>query len=326
MRYLNTKKENAMTTLFAKGKTLLALAVGFFAAVGILSLAHVGPAHASTSPAVNLAALVAQVSALQTRVAYLETHPTAGPTGDTGSQGPAGTAGTNGKDGAPGAQGSAGIAGTNGTNGKDGAPGSAGAGFTRDKIAILNAFSLSNGVGMASELTVTGVNVHIVNGLNNTETKNGRGNLIIGYNATGNDHGNGDVRTGSHNLILGGQNNYSSYGGFVAGYDNVISNRYASVSGGYYNRASGNQASISGGQSNTASGNQASVSGGVGNIASGALSSVSGGDGNTAIGDTASVSGGLYNMASGDYATVSGGYSITQINDAGWAGGSYHTP
>ena len=42
----------------------------------------------------------------------------------------------------------------------------------------------------------------------------------------------GDVRTGSHNLVLGDENNYSSYGGQVAGSDNTISNGYASVSGG----------------------------------------------------------------------------------------------
>ena len=58
----------------------------------------------------------------------------------------------------------------------------------------------------------------------------GLGNLIIGYNAIGNN--NGDTRTGSHNLVLGDHNNYSSYGGLVAGEDNIISSRYASVSSG----------------------------------------------------------------------------------------------
>jgi hypothetical protein len=89
--------------------------------------------------------------------------------------------------------------------------------------------------------TFTGCNLYIQNGLGATNGEpnhpddldspvvNGLGNLIIGYNVGG--HNNGDVRTGSHNLILGDQNNYSSFGGIVAGSSNAISAPYASVSG-----------------------------------------------------------------------------------------------
>jgi len=73
----------------------------------------------------------------------------------------------------------------------------------------------------------------------------------------------GGVRTGSHNLILGYQNDYTSYGGFAAGDYNTITASFASVSGGGANRVSAPGASVSGGSHNTVSGAYASVSGGT---------------------------------------------------------------
>ncbi|MFO0891208.1 MAG: hypothetical protein U0790_18950 [Isosphaeraceae bacterium] len=106
--------------------------------------------------------------------------------------------------------------------------------------------------------------------------------------------GRGDgtnARTGSHNLILGDLNNYSSYGGLVVGSFNAVTDAYCSVSGGV-----GNTASVFG----------SSVSGGVGNTASGAESTVSGGYRNTAVGFTSSVSGGSFRAAPGDYNWAAG--------------------
>jgi len=175
-----------------------------------------------------------------------------------------------------------------------------------------------------TSMVISGANLSIVNGLGRTDTTNGLGNLIIGYNEMRND--GSDNRTGSHNLVLGSLNNYSSYGGLVAGYSNEISGPYATVSGGEFNLAQGTFASVSGGTRNEATGAYASVSGGSLNIASGGAASVSGGwqnsatdlyasvsggGGNTASGFAASVSGGLSNTASGDYASVSGGRSNT---------------
>ena len=163
-------------------------------------------------------------------------------------------------------------------------------------------------------LSITGVNVQVVSGSGSTDdggTLSGLGNLIIGYNALGNNRGVGDVRTGSHNLILGDQNSYLSFGGLVAGKDNAISGQYASVSGGVYN---------------TASGQLASVSGGGGNTASGQATSVSGGSENTASGQATSISGGYFNTASDFAASVSGGNGRTQSNTYGWTGGIYHSP
>ena len=169
------------------------------------------------------------------------------------------------------------------------------------------------------DITFEGVNVHIVNGLGNTETVNGTGNLIVGYNEP---RGTGDFRIGSHNIVVGRRHNYTSYGGLVVGDRNEISGSYSSVSGGGSNTASDYGSSVSGGIGNTAKGYFSSVTGGVENTASGSYSSVSagrdniassndsgvsGGSFNTASGVGSSVSGGEYNKASGDYSFVGGG-------------------
>jgi hypothetical protein len=65
------------------------------------------------------------------------------------------------------------------------------------------------------EYVITGKNVSIVDGSGQTIGPNGPsglGNLTIGYNEL-RDFG-GDLRTGSHNLILGRGNNYSSGAGW----------------------------------------------------------------------------------------------------------------
>lgn len=172
-----------------------------------------------------------------------------------------------------------------------------------------------------------GVNVQVVNGTGAINTMNGLGNLIIGYNGgTGStafcsngDHDNQsdcenagfvwatDQRSGSHNLIIGNRNAYTSYGGLLAGFDNIINNKFASVSGGQENLASGQHASVTGGFGNTASGPSAVVSGGYENIASGPYASVSGGQSNVASGPQSSVSGGLTNTASSSHTSISGG-------------------
>ena len=184
----------------------------------------------------------------------------------------------------PGPQGPAGMQGPAGRDGRDGA-----------SPFVLN----------ENERTyvLSGYNLQIVSGSGGTDGAiNGTGNLIVGYNET-----SGQERTGSHNLVLGSGNTYSSYGGLVAGYANRIVAPFASVSGGIYNEASGEHASVSGGYANRASAEHASVSGGVYNDVSGHASSVSGGFDNIASAENASVSGGADNIASGQIATVSGG-------------------
>jgi hypothetical protein len=173
-----------------------------------------------------------------------------------------------------------------------------------DKLAVVT-FNASTG-----ELTITGANLRLVNGLGATDTINGLGNLIVGYNEE-RAHPSPNLRTGSHNVIVGGQNNFSSFGGLVVGRFNSISGPFASVSGGTVNTAGGSFTAISGGTMNTTSGFFTSVSGGVQNTASGAQSSVSGGENNMASGTSSSISGGANNIASGQLASISGGFRST---------------
>ncbi len=167
-----------------------------------------------------------------------------------------------------------------------------------------------------------GVNVQIVSGSGTTDGEtSGTGNLIIGYNELRDDDVN--HRDGSHMLVIGGANNYTSdsLGGMVVGTWNETSAPFASVSGGNANTASGEGSSVSGGGWNTASGDVASVCGGVQNTASGDGAAVSGGELNSATGVFASISGGDSNTASGHAASVSGGDGRTASGDYDWAAG-----
>jgi hypothetical protein len=174
------------------------------------------------------------------------------------------------------------------------------------RIAELEA--LLEGVSRNGDvLTMSGMNLQVVNGTGTTEgTPNSLGNVIIGYNE---DTGLGGVeaRTGSHYLILGTDNAWTSFGGIVAGSSNNASRSYSSVTGGFANTASGYSASVSGGSNNIASGNYSSVSGGRYSTAYGDRSSVSGGYHNIAFGSWSSVSGGAENAANGDYSSILGG-------------------
>lgn len=154
--------------------------------------------------------------------------------------------------------------------------------------------SVGTDISNFSAVFISGVNLYIRNGTGRTTdgAVNGLGNLIVGYNEL---RGSGDVRSGSHNIVIGRENNYSSYGGLVAGYNNTTSNNYASVLGGRYNRATGAYASVSGGRSNIAEGDYSSVSGGGYNMAVGAYSSVNGGSRNGAFADDSSILGGRFN-------------------------------
>jgi hypothetical protein len=155
----------------------------------------------------------------------------------------------------------------------------------------------------------TGCNVQIVSGAGSTDaTPNGQGNLIVGYN----ENINGYFRTGSHNIVVGEDHGYSSYGGLVVGDANQINAPFASVTGGRLNEAASTSSSVTGGTANVAVGEASSVSGGNANTASGQNATVGGGSTNSASGDRATVSGGGENRAIGNGSSVSGGSS----NDA----------
>jgi hypothetical protein len=192
-----------------------------------------------------------------------------------------------------------------------------------------------------NEVFLTGANFHIVNGLGRTNCPgdengnplpgcpNGLGNLIVGYNEL--RMGGESIRTGSHNVVVGQEHNFTRVGGLVVGLTNTISGDFSVVSGGSGNTASGNFAAVSGGAANTATGLVASVSGGGGNTASGDFSSVSGGGfnavdeegvGNMAVGVNSTVSGGSGNTASGNFSAVSGGLNRTAEGEFDWVAGS----
>ena len=72
------------------------------------------------------------------------------------------------------------------------------------------------------EVVITGANLRIVNGLGRTDCTdndghpipdcpNGLGNLIVGYNELREFREN--IRTGSHNVVVGMQHNFSRFGG-----------------------------------------------------------------------------------------------------------------
>ena len=181
-----------------------------------------------------------------------------------------------------------------------------------DKLAAITFDAATN------EVVITGANLHIVNGLGSTsctdeqgnpipDCPNGLGNLIVGYNEPRNDPIFPHIRTGSHNVVVGQQHNFSRFRGLVVGDRNTISGDFAAVSGGHLNIASGDFASVSGGNGNTAGGAFAAVSGGALNMASGTQSVVSGG---------------VVNIASGDTTVVSGGRDVVQDSENGWAAGS----
>ncbi len=176
-----------------------------------------------------------------------------------------------------------------------------------DQVTKMNTvLALLQGVSRTgADIHFDGVNVYVRNGAGHTDASNGLGNLIVGYNTLRGD--TSDHRTGSHNLVVGDYNSYSSYGGLVAGYRNSVKGPFASVSGGEWNEANALASSVSGGTSNVASAEGAAVSGGTLNTASGIQAAVSGGHSSTAGGWVASVAGGNNNSASGTYSTILGG-------------------
>lgn len=158
------------------------------------------------------------------------------------------------------------------------------------------------------DVIVEGANLHIRNGAGGTDTTNGVGNLIVGYNES---RQAGDRRDGSHYVVLGSRNNFRGFGGIVAGRDNDAAGDWASILGGRANSADGPDATIVGGNGNRAGGPFASVLGGVANQAFGEGSAVAGGGFNVSSGRYAVVGGGMRNEAAGEVSVVSRGCDTT---------------
>jgi hypothetical protein len=112
-----------------------------------------------------------------------------------------------------------------------------------------------NGV-TGPNVVFTGVNVHI-RSASSEDDISGLGNLIVGW-----DPGSTLVRTGSNNLVCGGQNSFTSYGCFVAGGGNTVSGYFSSVCGGQLNQASAPISCVCGGGENVAGGTGDVIGGG----------------------------------------------------------------
>ena len=214
-----------------------------------------------------------------------------------------------------------------------------GGGLSPEQAEILNHLSLvdlpTDDLGnTARTIRMTGVNLQVVNGLGVTwgndaarndfmaadndfgrHRVNGTGNIIVGYQELRGDDGDVDtedqnLRTGSHNLVVGSQNNYSFWGSQVVGNRNSVAGVFATVGGGTHNVADGEGATISGGIANFALGTSTTVSGGEFNDAVENGATVSGGLVNTASGYASVAGGGEYNIASGEVSVVNGGGGV----------------
>ena len=138
---------------------------------------------------------------------------------------------------------------------------------------------VASGVGGKPTIQFSGVNVQIINGEGTTATSNGEGNLVIGYDENEGKH----EQTGSHDLVLGYEQTFTSYGGILAGRENTITAPFAEVLDGFANKASGQWAVVTAGDRNTASGTYGAwIGGGWHNTSSGSSSAVAGGAYNNA--------------------------------------------
>ena len=78
------------------------------------------------------------------------------------------------------------------------------------RVAALEALFASVSLN-GNDITFSGVNVRIVNGTGSTEgAVNGLGNLIVGYNEERTSPGYENDRSGSHNIVVGNWNNFTS--------------------------------------------------------------------------------------------------------------------
>lgn len=109
---------------------------------------------------------------------------------------------------------------------------------------------VESGVGGKPTIQFSGVNVQVVNGEGKTATKNGAGNLVIGYD----ENPGAREQTGSHNLVLGFEESFASWSGIVDGKHNTISGPIASVLDGEANTSDGLETVVSGGEQNVATG------------------------------------------------------------------------
>ncbi len=169
----------------------LAAAAAFVLLLSIIELAGIRSGNAQDSTADRIAALEAQVRNLQTQVTNLQAQLT--------NQQSAISAESSAR-----------------KQGESDILAAAKAISDRQVAAIADKIAHFSRVG--NEVYITGANLHIVNGAGKTDLTNGLGNVIVGYNELRAD--GSDNRIGSHNLVVGRENNFTGFGSLLAGFHN----------------------------------------------------------------------------------------------------------
>ena len=168
-------------------------------------------------------------------------------------------------------------------------------------------------------LLISGVNLQVVNGTGSTSAVNGLGNFIVGYNESDSLT---TERGGSHNLVMGRWNQYSSFSGIAHGLRNSVLNDESAVIAGSNNVVIGVRSAVFGGDRNTASGNKVVAIGGAQNEAKGSVTVAMGGENNEVDGSACIALGGLDNSALGGHdVLVGGGNNITSGDKSVLVGG-----
>jgi hypothetical protein len=176
----------------------------------------------------------------------------------------------------------------------------------------------ADGLNGEPTLKISGANLQIVNGKPDTTRVNGLGNLIVGYDI---DAG---ASTDPHDIIVGDEQTFTSYGGIIAGSRNKLS-APRSVAFGFGNTAGGDLSSVTAGDFNTATGIGSSITGGAYGTATGVVSSITGGYRNAVEGEWGTVSGGTTNAVAGKYAAAGGGQGNRAQGEKSWVGGGEKT-
>lgn len=126
-----------------------------------------------------------------------------------------------------------------------------------DLLSVVYIDDCQSGPGYKT-LRVEGANLQVVNGLGTTDTENGLGNILVGYQES---QAIVCDRTGSHNVVGGLGNAYGSYGGLVMGLHNYVDAPRSAILSGTDNHIIGtaSEAAIISGETNLVSGSRSVI-------------------------------------------------------------------
>src|SRR5215217_4509612 len=168
-------------------------------------------------------------------------------------------------------------------------------------LSVLQYMSYNaTGIGGKPTITFKGANVQLINGAGSTTSKNGTGNLVLGYNEQA------GTQSGSHSLLVGYGHTLTGSGALVSGFDNKASGDVSTVVGGAHSSAPGFGSLVGGGWYQSA-GEFGTALGGRNNKATGYFDLALGGENNSAKGGASTTVGGLYNAAAGHYSVAAAG-------------------